>query len=543
MNFKKRIKIILFTGILIINLILRVPVASHEEGVDSFKVHVLAESISKYGYAKWIVHPASIIGFYPLSAPSGAPVFLSGISQCSGLNMELAILLHTMMLGILGIFSVYLLARELFQDDLFSFLSAFIFSVSPLFVAYTHWNATTRGMFIALLPFFIWGLLKTANTLKLKYLTLALLILALLTTVHRMFILIIPFIVLAFVFGILTVRFEIRGRPINTTYKAKLFAFVVLFIVIFAIQFIMGKGLQPPSEEYYQSSLFKGSSPAVILSNIALNYATGITPLIILLPFGLIALFLKASKEGGAERFLLITLLLAVLIISNKQYGRTFSMLFMVILVAYSLTLIARRVGKKTVCLLLILILAGNIAFTNWIYLYRRSASEETLRFEMSEHIHNLGIFIRDHCHENTITLSDNEIIGLRVSATSEKSYEFPSGPTLLICGLVKKEQMRVEILSLAQFITNLREFWKLYDWIYPGTYYDGRHRFGLERNSFDYYGISIFKYYNFSYLIESGHPLYHFLLAKRIKTNANKIYDNGFEKLWDMKNFLQEIE
>ena len=544
MKFRRSIKIVVLIELIILNLILRFPIAFHEAGVDSFGIHALANSISNFGYAKWVIHPASLIGLYPLSTPSGGPILLSGISQSSGINMEFTIFLFTsIVLATLGIFSVYLLAKELFNNDLFIFLSAFIFSISPLFISYTHWNATTRGIFIALLPLFVWALMKLANTLKLRYAILAFSILILLTTMHRMFILIIPFVVVAFVFGILTVKFEIRGKPINAPYVAKLFVFLFLFLGLFVMQFT-GKGLQPLSSEYFTSSLFQGSSPVIVLLNIGVNYAAGITPLLIFLPVGLVALFSKAAKEAGVERFLLLISLLIILVISNKQYGRTFSLLFISILVAYSLTILILKLEKrkKFVCIFSIFVLIAATAFSAWIPLYRASSPSESssVSFQMTEYTYNLGLFMKSHTANNVKTVSSDEIIGGRVTAVSGTSYNFPSGPTVLICDIVGKEELKVEQLTMAEFITNLRAFWRLYDWLPPGFYYDARHRTSLEKYPNGESEKKIFKIYGFDYLIErEGSRLYE-SLVERAHKNADKTYDNGFESLWHLKDFLE---
>ena len=457
--------------------------------------------------------------------------------------MEFTIFLFTtIVLAIIGIFSVYLLAKELFDNDLFIFLAAFVFSISPLFISYTHWNVTTRGIFVTFLPLFVWALMKTANSLKLRYTIPAFLFLILLTTMHRIFVLI-PFVLVAFAFGILTVKFEIQGKPINAPYAIKLFIFLFLFLGLFVIQFT-GKGLQPPSPEYFTSSLFQGSSPIIILLNIGVNYATGITPLLIFLPVGVVALFSKAAKEAGVERFLLLISLLIILIISNKQYGRTFSLLFIAILVAYSLSILIKKPErrKKLVCSFLIFVLIATTAFSAWIPIYRGSSPSESWRapFQMTEYTYNLGLFVGNHTTNNVKTVSNDEVIGGRVSAVSGISYNFPSGPTILICDIVSKEELKIEQLTMAEFIASPKTFWNLYDWSEPGLYYGARHRTGLEKYPNSEYEEKIFKMYGFEYLIERKGSRSYQSLVERAHKNADKTYDNGFESLWHLKDFLE---
>ena len=545
MKFRRSAKIVLLIELIILNLILRFPITFHEEGVDSFTIHLLANSISNYGYAKWIIHPASIIGLYPLSYPSGCPILLSGVSQCSGINMEFTIfVVATIMFGTLGIFSAYLLAKELFGSDLVAFLCAFIFSISPLFISYTHWNVTARGMFITFLPLFIWGLVKFANSLKLRYTIPIFLFLLLLITTHRIFVLI-PLVLVVFAFGILDVKFGIHGRPINAPYVTKLFVLLFLFLCLFVIQFT-GKGLQEPSSEYSVSSLFQGSSPIVMLLNIGVNYATGISPLLIFIPVGLAALFRKGAKEAGAERFLLLALLLITLIITNRQYGRTFSLIFISLLIAYSLFMIIEKIErqKKIVCSFLILVLLVATAFSAWIPMYRGSSSgSSNVPFCMAEYTCNLGLFMGNHTANNVKTISNDERIGLRVSAVSGTSYNFPAGFALLMCDIVSKEQLRVEQVTMAQLIVNPETLWRLHDWSEPGFYYTARHRTALERYPNGEYEKSIFKIYGFKYLIEREGSRSYRSLVERTRKKAYKTYDNGFEKLWYFDDISMQDE
>jgi len=177
MKLSKRANYLLIFGFLaILNVLFRFPVTPHELGADSFHMHGMANFISENGYAKWIMHPLSFFGLYPLSYPSGSIFYLSSISQSTGIDTEYSILVVSTFLGVLGAFTTYLMAKEILDDDFFAFAAAFIFSISRVFLTYTTWTYTTRGFFAALLPLFIWSLLRLSSSErkeKLKYLMLA----------------------------------------------------------------------------------------------------------------------------------------------------------------------------------------------------------------------------------------------------------------------------------------------------------------------------------------------------------------------------------
>ena len=200
MNISKRIIYALLTLLIILNLILRLPATPHEIGWDSFTIHALANSISTFGEARWWIHPASIGGFYPYSDPSVVPFILSGISQCTGIDMEWTIWLFSVFLGVFSIFTAYLLAGEIKKgDDIFKFLVAFGFSTSQSMLCSTTWCLSTRGLFFVLLPLFIYLMLKS-RTFKLRYGILSLVFFMLLAATHQLFILTIPIIAIFFIF-------------------------------------------------------------------------------------------------------------------------------------------------------------------------------------------------------------------------------------------------------------------------------------------------------------------------------------------------------
>src|SRR3989338_8282042 len=72
----------------------------HQTDYDSYWIHGMSESIDTYGYAKWVFHPASLFGYYPLSYPSGLMFLLDVISSLTGLSMDHTILTTGIFSGI-----------------------------------------------------------------------------------------------------------------------------------------------------------------------------------------------------------------------------------------------------------------------------------------------------------------------------------------------------------------------------------------------------------------------------------------------------------
>lgn len=160
MKFPNKTKLKLFMLLIILNIILRLQVVPNEIGVDSFLVHMMANSISEFGCAKWVLHPNSFLGMYAYSEVSAVPFLLSGIYQFTGIEMRWVIFLYCIFLGILSIFTAYLMAGAIIDDDLFKFLAAFAFSTSPAVLGYSTWTIPARGLFVVLAPLLIYMLLK-----------------------------------------------------------------------------------------------------------------------------------------------------------------------------------------------------------------------------------------------------------------------------------------------------------------------------------------------------------------------------------------------
>jgi len=161
MKFSKNIKYLFIIMLILLNIVIRIPSIPHESGCDSFIVHIEANSISEYGYAKWWVNPLSIFGLYPYSECSAVPFALSCINQCTGLDMEFVIWMFSLIMGLISAFGAYILASLIIKDnDIFKFLVAFSYSLAPGILKFTTWNLSMRGPFMALLPLFLYLLLN-----------------------------------------------------------------------------------------------------------------------------------------------------------------------------------------------------------------------------------------------------------------------------------------------------------------------------------------------------------------------------------------------
>ena len=171
MKLSNKIKFKLFALLIILNIILRFQFVPNEIGVDSFLVHMEANSISEFGYAKWALHPSSFLGMYAYSTVSAVPFFISGICQGTGIEMRWVIFLYGILVGLLSMFTAYLMAGAIMDNDLFKFLAAFAFSTSPAALDYSTWTIPARSLFFVLAPLLVYMLLKCRGYMRFVPLT------------------------------------------------------------------------------------------------------------------------------------------------------------------------------------------------------------------------------------------------------------------------------------------------------------------------------------------------------------------------------------
>ena len=135
-----------------LNLLMRNLLATHEIGTDSFEMHMLANSLSIFGEARWWEHPLSIIGMYPNSYASAISFLTSGSSQMTGLSIENAIYYYSLIGSIFVIYASYTVAGLVYKNDFFKFIVAYVYSLSPGIIEYTTWTAQGRSFVLVNAP-------------------------------------------------------------------------------------------------------------------------------------------------------------------------------------------------------------------------------------------------------------------------------------------------------------------------------------------------------------------------------------------------------
>jgi hypothetical protein len=542
MNFSKKTKYLLFALLTILNIVFRLPVTTHERGVDSFFIHNLATSISTYGYAGWIIHPVSFTGLYPLSYASAVPFILSGMSQIMGISIEYMILFFCILLGVFSVFFSFLFAKEVKNDDLFAFLVAFVFSLSPIFLKFTIWDATTRSLFMAFLPLFLWALIKCWNSFSGKYIVIATVSLILLTCSHRIC-LFIPLIFVAFIAAVILTSMHQRVKQTAlSNYKVlngiSFLIFPIAFLLLFFVQFLDIGFYNKLLPDFYTGFLIEGEDTYSVTLNIAANYFGKVG---IILFFGLIGFIILSRtvfNEFG-RLFVILSILTLTPFLVIEDYTPEVILPFFSILAGFGLinTYDILKQQRRIVFSILAICIVISTGFS-WFMLDHWQVHTGG----MSDKTYATSSFLKEKA--NGTSVANFGLLSCRISAFSGKAclpyggaYAQPNSPEQLIYGSVKADEVVTRPLPLSKIISNRMLYVRINalsnaknDWV------------GL-MESFPWANKTkiLCAKYDIHYVIEDVRNSggywhwnrYYSRLLVNFHETGNKVYDNNLENIW----------
>lgn len=333
MKLPHRVTRLLLLGMMAVSLALRFPTTDHEVGVDSFFIHNLATNIVMDGNAEWILSPFSFFGWYPMSYPSGGPLLIATTSQLSSQSIELTILLLSLGLGAIGVLTSFVMAHEFRDDDLLALAVSFVYAFAPRLLDFTLWSGSMRGLFVVLLPAFVWATLRAARAPSAKNFVLVLSLFLLMASVHRMAAL------LAAVCGALIAALVfmvamklLRGRfprllLTNGFRRLSLFLALAAFVGFAAAVLFGGNVLN----EYSQGELFSGHSAEIEIMNLGVSLARSVGLVLVFAAIGLI-LLLRTRNKSVREAYVVLVFMALMPTLFLRQYTGFYILPFVAIL-------------------------------------------------------------------------------------------------------------------------------------------------------------------------------------------------------------------
>jgi hypothetical protein len=413
--------------------------------VDSFFIHNLATAITEQGRAAWILNPLGYFGWYPLSYPGSGPFLISGLAQVAGGSGEGAILALSLLYGLLGPLVGFVMARSFRDDDLFALSTAVLFSLAPRFMSFTLWSASTRNLFMVLIPVFLWAMVRTYRRPTRPNLVLLMTVLVVMLATHRLTILL-AVIVLAFVMayvfillhGVSRVRFPrlLLSRAVRK-WTPRL---ALLAIVLIAAFMVFGTNVL---DEYSQGEVCSGGSLQSQVCNLAVSVTRSVG---LVLPFVVVGVFalVRDYNKGFMEAFLVFSVLALIPTLFLRQYTGFYILPFLALFGAFGIVGLLKafkghpRVGRTVVVASLLATSAVAVGILE--VEVDRSTSMTSATYSTALYISALpaGNFV-----------ANEGLMGVRVAAVSGRSV-LPVGgagttsqsPELLVMGLYDAQEI-----------------------------------------------------------------------------------------------------
>jgi len=534
-RFSVRTKVILFSLLIMLGLIFRYPTTPHEIGWDSFTVHLMANSISEFSYAKWWLHPASVIGWYPYSSVSAVPFLLSSISQCTGIDVERVILLYSMFLGIFSIFGAYLMAGAMWNNDIFKFLVAIVFSASQGIITFSTWTAHSRTLFVISLPLFTYLLLRT-RTFKVRFGILTFIILALLLVTHHYIYFTIP-IIISYLVIVMIYKSGKYIKSVRIPENIGSFAIFVGFLIMFIIPFFT-RTLMESDPEMYRS----GGGRYDWLFYMIEGYIRYIGVLIILVVSGYIYLILKRNKRFE-EWFLLLCLVGLTQFLYIITYMKWFILPFASLLIGIALTNVAIAGLRKNMSIekrkyaisFVIIFLLLSAIFTGYYqYLHFLNDPDPHKRY-MEERTYIGALWIRDNMEKNEKIFAES-YISIRIFSISEVPTLTGSGPVDLAYGFVDPKKLEIKLLYPLTSV----EFYFHDPYKAVNRSLDAKTSWAvgkIEQSDINYHyswAYRLTSLFNLSYYVENNDV--NNIFSESVQNTKDCLYDNGKIRIWHLK-------
>jgi len=525
--FSKKMKIVLFSLLIGLNIILRIPFYPHESGSDTFIMHILANSVSQFGYAKWWISPLSVVGLYPASECSAVPFIISCISQSTGIDTERTIFLFCMIIGLLCIFSAYIMAGMIFNDDLFKFSVAFSLSISPAVLNYMVWSITARTPFIALLPLFVYSLLK-CRTYKWRFSLLTFILFALLFTTHHLAYFLIPIFIGYF---IVVTTYGLKNKISVKSVKFRIPKYVPSaliaagFLIMFAIPFQTGRLIMEFGSRYEAVNiLFFSNLPRYV--GVLGIFAVG----------GLVYLLFKSDK-GFGEWTLLLILMFLTPFLYVQTYMKWFIPCFISLLIGVGIINIARagRRDMKYALITLVIFLLLAVSFSAFYQHWRTKGGIHLFDGYMKESTYIAGKWIKEYIDGSLIC--NGRSLSSHIFAVSGIPLFAGSNTIDQVYGFFNISKVKLKKRSITS-----EEYWldgpyKLRGW-HSETY-----RKEILSGTYEEFKLNYGSQYNFTHVVEykrlRGYFTYHGVNPSKflnyVYNEKDCVYDNGKINIWNL--------
>lgn len=511
-----------------IAILLRYPV-DHEQGVDTFDIHGIANIIIQTGSMGWLVTPLSYLGMAPMSYPPAVPATVASFSLLAGLSVETTILAYSLMLGVVLALTSFLLGHTAFRSDRIGWLTAFLTTSAGGLVAFTDWTASSRGMFLTLVPLALAFLIRTMSGDKhtsQRAWGMLLLVICTMVLTHLMWVLFVPLIIAAALVRRIGMTQESLLRHKSSASARDRVIFITLAAVALGFATVILLGLPGSYGPTGVASIRGGLLPDNAATRLGVYLATTMGVGIVAIPFGIAR---TAKDFDRRRRYVFLSLVVSFFPVALEPvYGALVAtpIALLVVALAFHAKPKASRGGTrhahwKTMAVALCLCVA-TLVVPALVSIPRSSSIQCNQGTGVSSQAYNSAIYLKyaESQHNFTFIWSD-PLNAARIEAISGIPALEPdlSLGTLGYPWLAQKAHIQlVPSTNLWSSLTSTQQLLAVKEWI-PGAageygYFWGKHTALLEGSSpQSSLRSAIVDFYNAKYAVElcraSGSVLY----------------------------------
>ena len=284
-----------------LTVLLRYPITPNPVGTDNFYYISMAKAVLFNGQITWAENLTSFYGLFPGTTPLGSTILVSAITLLTGVSIFEYILIHAIFLSLISVFGFFMLTGELTSNFRSRWFATLCFSFAPRFLTFSLWQISLRFSFIALLPFFIWLLLRLSHS---KYgrhpsrIFFLLLFLGLiLPSLHRMALLF-PGILLAFLMSVLGYYWQEGATNRERAGRQVLGFLLFLSIYFFYLQYLDFSPYSP-DDELIGIYFFSSNGILSTMLNLIVYYMINVGPFLFISILGIIFWFQEGRVSQG----------------------------------------------------------------------------------------------------------------------------------------------------------------------------------------------------------------------------------------------------
>lgn len=321
------ISILLF--MVLLNLAVRYPIFQYvPHGSDTYSNLDLARSLTEKEYALWTMSPTSYIGLFPLSYPSGAPFLYAEYEQLTDASWNSVPWAFSFFFATLMVLAGFLMFRTFRIGDEVSALLAGLMALSPFFMYFTVGQASSRGF---LIPLFVLGLFVVfwhRDGKWSRFIIFSMVAFGALTLHRSSFVVLLSEGMACAVVFLMPIIPRLMRRGRLALYGGTVTGAALLFLWpwVPGLKEVLGSIPEVSSTfrmaeiEFSTGFLLQGDSLPALLMNLGTNTLGSVGLPLLVLPFGLLALYPSSRGTMEGDIFLLLTILAFSPFIWRAQY-------------------------------------------------------------------------------------------------------------------------------------------------------------------------------------------------------------------------------